>query len=110
MSRAKTVIQGITFMLVPKTIEIHEDIENLSKFTAEYESGTRTVKEIVETELAFIRKTADCHIFDNIPFEKLDIDDVQIACIAIINGYKNKITRAKLDMMTIDAPKAKKKK
>lgn len=91
---ATAIIAGKTYKLVPKTIAINNRIEELVKLGKKVENGHLAIEEMLKKQVAFIGDVADCHIYDGIPVQELDIDDVLIACVSIVNGYKNKVTKA----------------
>ena len=92
---ATAFINGKSYKLVPKTLKVQGEINALASLSNKVERGEADYTQLLSSQLAFIKSVADCHIFDNIPMEEIDIDDVTIACIEIMNGYNGKVKKAK---------------
>lgn len=107
---ATAEIQGVTYPLIPQTLAVRKRIEELSKLEERYESGEIDAESALKMELDFIKDTADCRIFEHLSIDMLDISDVECAVIAILNGYRNKVTKEKLKGLNLLPTKAKQKK
>lgn len=92
---ATATIGGKTYKLVPKTLKVQEKINSLAELSSKVENGTADYTELLTSQIDFIKSVSDCCIYDNIPIDEIDIDDVTIACIEIMNGYNNKVKQAK---------------
>lgn len=109
---AAATIQGVRYDLAPKTLQIRSKIKELSELELRCENGDMSFEDALKFQIDFIRSTSDCRIFDHIPLDMIDITEVEIAVIAILNGYRGKVMKEKLKSLdlSIDRPVKKKKK
>lgn len=107
---ATATIQGVRYDLAPKTLNVHNKIKELSELELRCENGDISFEDALKVQIDFIRSVADCRIFDHIPLDMIDITEVEIAVIAILNGYRGKVTREKLKAFDLSAGRSAKKK
>lgn len=107
---ATAVIQGVTYKLTPLTIAVEKRKQEITALEGKYNAGVITYEDVVREWLSFIRETANCHIWDNIPLENVDTNEVACAVIAIIKGYQRPLIMEQLKSVAADKPKKKIKK
>lgn len=95
---ATAVIQGKQYRLAPKTINVQREIDEIVRASNDIMNGkSEDYEALISKQLDFIRNVAGCHVFDAAPIESIDMDDLNIACIAVVNGYKDKVKKANTD-------------
>lgn len=88
-------IQGKQYRLVPKTIKVQNDINELVLLSNDIVTGkSEDYAGLVSKQIDFLNAVAGCHAFDGIPLDSIDLDDITIACTAVVNGYKEKVQKA----------------
>lgn len=109
------VILGTKYRLKPKTLAVQAMVEEMANLGRDYGAGKLKYEEVLTKQFAFLAATCGVNPFADQALDEVDVDEVAISCIAVINGYENRVKQARLEGMlsgipTASAKKKKKKK
>lgn len=106
------VIMGYRYELKPKTLAVQAMVEEMESLGRAYSAKKLTYEEVLAKQFAFLAAACGENPFANLALDEVDVDEVAIACIAVINGYEQRVKKARIAGMipSIPAAHAKKKK
>lgn len=93
---ATAEIGGKVYKLSPKTIAISRAEDDLATLEKRVRSGDVTYEAAIAEQISFIKAATGENPFSSIQIDEVDVDDVTIACISIIEGYRAKLKKARM--------------
>lgn len=90
-------INGKTYELPPKTLEMDERLEKISHLQARRRSGEISVREMVEAEYSFV---IDCTGVELPPLLEVDTGELEIAVMRISDSYRAPAFQERIEQMS----------
>lgn len=90
-------INGKTYELPPKTLEMDERLEKISHLQARRRSGEISVREMVEAEYSFV---IDCTGVELPPLPEVDTGELEIAVMRIADSYRAPAFQERIEQMS----------